>query len=130
MRRDPQSGPKGRPRPSTSLGIDFGGDPVTPDFQTHRALIRTPFRPFGRKRAERTRMRADTSITRRELRRANPGEPVPGRANEARRAQMNPTEISKRTLPWIAATVMAAAVSMPAHALDCAAPKGIGETRG
>jgi len=43
---------------------------------------------------------------------------------------MNPTEISKRTLPWIAATVMAAAVSMPAHALDCAAPKGIGETRG
>jgi hypothetical protein len=42
---------------------------------------------------------------------------------------MNPSEISKRTLPLVAAAILAAAISMPAHAVDCSAPKGIGETQ-
>jgi hypothetical protein len=43
---------------------------------------------------------------------------------------MNATEISKRMLPWLAATMLAAGASMPAHAVDCAAPKGIDQERG
>jgi hypothetical protein len=43
---------------------------------------------------------------------------------------MNPSKISKRTLPLLAATILAAAVSLPAYAVDCAAPKGIEESRG
>jgi hypothetical protein len=43
---------------------------------------------------------------------------------------MNPSEISKRTLPLVAAAILAAAISLPAHAVDCSAPKGIDEVKG
>jgi hypothetical protein len=43
---------------------------------------------------------------------------------------MSPIEFAKRALPLIAATMLAAAVSLPAQAVDCAAPKGIEQSRG
>jgi hypothetical protein len=43
---------------------------------------------------------------------------------------MNPSEISKRTLPLLAAAILAAAASMPARAVDCTAPSGIDQVRG
>ena len=42
---------------------------------------------------------------------------------------MKTSELSKRALPWLAAVALGTMV-LPAHAVDCATPRGVEQTRG